>query len=209
MAVSWRPSQLDPPRPDSAPTGHANRHQAVQSSCRRKDMRDHAATQRDAHRKIGDSRDASDGPHDVFVRNLRMLVDTLPPSLILASSTDAYGLSDYSKGLGIPVKVFPSTMGQRLGDAHECQAEYGGKPSSCAPSSWVRQQAWALRLAFPAYPDGFNWRLQKGKKLTSVEAEDPVSALHCSRALQARDSFPRSSTIAAIGTSWQTTPSLG
>ena len=36
MAVSWRPDQLDPPRPVSAPVVRAKRHQAVQSSRRRK-----------------------------------------------------------------------------------------------------------------------------------------------------------------------------
>lgn len=36
MAVSWRPDQLDPPRPVSAPVVRVNRHQAVQSSRRRK-----------------------------------------------------------------------------------------------------------------------------------------------------------------------------
>ena len=48
MAVSWRPDQLDPPRPVSAPAGCANRHQAVQSSRRRKGTQHRAGTPRDA-----------------------------------------------------------------------------------------------------------------------------------------------------------------
>ena len=36
MAVSWRPDQLDPPRPVSVPVMRAMRQQAVQSSRRRK-----------------------------------------------------------------------------------------------------------------------------------------------------------------------------
>ena len=36
MAVSWRPDQLDPPRPVSVPAMRAKRQQAVQSSRRRK-----------------------------------------------------------------------------------------------------------------------------------------------------------------------------
>ncbi len=46
MAVSWRPDQLDPPRPVSAPLGRAARHQAVQSSRRRKRTRDRAGASR-------------------------------------------------------------------------------------------------------------------------------------------------------------------
>ena len=42
MAVSWRPDQLDPPRPIPAPVRRANRHQAVQPSRRRKRTRDRA-----------------------------------------------------------------------------------------------------------------------------------------------------------------------
>lgn len=43
MAVSWRPDQLDPPRPVSVPVGRADRHQAVQSSRRRRGTRCRAA----------------------------------------------------------------------------------------------------------------------------------------------------------------------
>ena len=46
MAVSWRPDQLDPPRPVSAPAVRAKRHQAVQSSRRRKRARDRAGASR-------------------------------------------------------------------------------------------------------------------------------------------------------------------
>ena len=51
MAVSWRPDQLDPPRPVFAPVGRANRHQAVQSSRRRKGTRCRAASSRGAARE--------------------------------------------------------------------------------------------------------------------------------------------------------------
>lgn len=54
-----------------------------------------------------------------FMRDLRMVVDTLNPSLILIYRTDSYGSFDYPKERGIPIKVFPSTMEQRLGAAHE------------------------------------------------------------------------------------------
>ena len=46
MAVSWRHDQLDPPRPVSAPVVRATRHQAVQSSRRRKRTRDRAGASR-------------------------------------------------------------------------------------------------------------------------------------------------------------------
>ena len=51
MAVSWRPDQLDPPRPVSAPVLRANRNQAVQSSRRRKGILCRAAYLRGAARK--------------------------------------------------------------------------------------------------------------------------------------------------------------
>ena len=51
MAVSWRPDQLDPPRPVSARAGPTNRHQAVQSSRRRKGTRCRAASSRGAARE--------------------------------------------------------------------------------------------------------------------------------------------------------------
>ena len=54
-----------------------------------------------------------------FVRDLKMTIDTLHPSLILVYGTDAYGSFDYPRELKIPIKVFPSTMKQRLGDAYE------------------------------------------------------------------------------------------
>ncbi len=53
-----------------------------------------------------------------FVRDLRMSVDVLKPSSILVYGTDAYGVFDYPRRLGIPVKVYPSEMCQRLGDAY-------------------------------------------------------------------------------------------
>lgn len=46
MAVSWRPDQLDPPRPVSAPVERANRNQTVQSSRRRKRTQDRAGVSR-------------------------------------------------------------------------------------------------------------------------------------------------------------------
>ena len=46
MAVSWRPDQLDPPRPIFAPVERANRNQTVQSSRRRKRTRDRAGASR-------------------------------------------------------------------------------------------------------------------------------------------------------------------
>ncbi len=46
MAVSWRPDQLDPPRPIFAPVERANRNQTVQSSRRRKHTRDRAGASR-------------------------------------------------------------------------------------------------------------------------------------------------------------------
>ena len=51
MAVSWRPDQLDPPRPVSARAVPTNRHQAVQSSRRRKGTRCRAASSRGAARE--------------------------------------------------------------------------------------------------------------------------------------------------------------
>ena len=51
MAVSWRPDQLDPPRPVSVPVGRADRHQAVQSSRRRRGTRCRAACPRGAARE--------------------------------------------------------------------------------------------------------------------------------------------------------------
>ena len=51
MAVSWRPDQLDPPRPISAPAVRAKRHQAVQSSRRRKGTRHRAVSSRGAARE--------------------------------------------------------------------------------------------------------------------------------------------------------------
>ena len=51
MAVSWRPDQLDPPRPVSVPVGRADRHQAVQSSRRRKGTRCRAVSSRGAARE--------------------------------------------------------------------------------------------------------------------------------------------------------------
>ena len=50
-AVSWRPDQLDPPRPVSARAVPTNRHQAVQSSRRRKGTRCRAASSRGAARE--------------------------------------------------------------------------------------------------------------------------------------------------------------
>lgn len=54
-----------------------------------------------------------------FVADLRMTVDVLTPTCIVVYGTDAYGAFDYPRSLGIPVKVFPSTMSQRLGGYHE------------------------------------------------------------------------------------------
>ena len=51
MAVSWRPDQLDPPRPVSAPAVLTYRHQAVQSSRRRRGTRRRAACPRGAARE--------------------------------------------------------------------------------------------------------------------------------------------------------------
>ena len=51
MAVSWRPDQLDPPRPISARAVLTNRHQAVQSSRRRKGTRCRAVSSRGAARE--------------------------------------------------------------------------------------------------------------------------------------------------------------
>lgn len=51
MAVSWRPDQLDPPRPVSARAVPTNRHQAVQSSRRRKGTRCRAVCPRGAARE--------------------------------------------------------------------------------------------------------------------------------------------------------------
>ena len=51
MAVSWRPDQLDPPRPVPAPAMRAKRHQAVQSSRRRKGTRCRAACPHGAARE--------------------------------------------------------------------------------------------------------------------------------------------------------------
>lgn len=51
MAVSWRPDQLDPPRPVSARAVLTNRHQAVQSSRRRKGTRCRAVSSRGAARE--------------------------------------------------------------------------------------------------------------------------------------------------------------
>ena len=51
MAVSWRPDQLDPPRPISAHAVLTNRHQAVQSSRRRKGTRCRAVSSRGAARE--------------------------------------------------------------------------------------------------------------------------------------------------------------
>lgn len=51
MAVSWRPDQLDPPRPIPAPAVRAKRHQAVQSSRRRKGTRCRAVSSRGAARE--------------------------------------------------------------------------------------------------------------------------------------------------------------
>ena len=54
-----------------------------------------------------------------FVQELRMSVDILKPSAILVYGTDSYGAFDYPKQLGISIKVYPSEMQRRLGDAHE------------------------------------------------------------------------------------------
>lgn len=51
MAVSWRTDQLDPPRPVSARAVLTNRHQAVQSSRRRRGTRCRAACPRGAARE--------------------------------------------------------------------------------------------------------------------------------------------------------------
>ena len=51
MAVSWRHDQLDPPRPVSAPAVLTNRHQAVQSSRRRRGTRCRAGCSRGAARE--------------------------------------------------------------------------------------------------------------------------------------------------------------
>lgn len=51
MAASWRPDQLDPPRPVPAPVMRATRHQAVQSSRKRKGTRCRAACPRGAARE--------------------------------------------------------------------------------------------------------------------------------------------------------------
>lgn len=32
-----------------------------------------------------------------------------------------------------------------------------------------------IRAAFPDYPDKFSWRLRKGKRLASVESDDPAA----------------------------------
>lgn len=54
-----------------------------------------------------------------FVHDLKMSVDVLKPSAILVYGTDSYGVFDYPKQLGIPIKVFKSEMHQRLGNAYE------------------------------------------------------------------------------------------
>ncbi len=54
-----------------------------------------------------------------FVKDLHMTVDVLRPSAIIVYGTDAYGVFDYPRSLGIPVTVFPSEMSRRLGVAHE------------------------------------------------------------------------------------------
>ena len=51
MAVSWRPDQLDPPRPVSVPVMRAMRQQAVQSSRRRKGTLCRAVSSRGAARE--------------------------------------------------------------------------------------------------------------------------------------------------------------
>ncbi len=54
-----------------------------------------------------------------FKQDLRMTVDVLQPSVILVYGSDSYGSFDYPRSLGIPIKVFPSEMHQRLGGIHE------------------------------------------------------------------------------------------
>lgn len=54
-----------------------------------------------------------------FTTDLKIVVDTLHPSLIIVYGTASYGAFDYPKQLGIPIAVFPSVMTQRLGDARE------------------------------------------------------------------------------------------
>lgn len=56
---------------------------------------------------------------EAFVRDLKMVIDILSPSIVIVYGTDAYGSFNYPRELGIPVKVFPSTMSQRLGDVSE------------------------------------------------------------------------------------------
>lgn len=54
-----------------------------------------------------------------FVTDLRMVCDLLEPRRIVVYGTDAYGSFDYPLSLGVDVRVIPSALSVRVGEAHE------------------------------------------------------------------------------------------
>ena len=54
-----------------------------------------------------------------FVTDLHMVCDLLEPKRIVVYGTDAYGSFDYPRSRGIDVRVIPSTLSERIGEAHE------------------------------------------------------------------------------------------
>lgn len=54
-----------------------------------------------------------------FVTDLRMVCDLLEPKRIVVYGTDAYGAFDYPRALGVDIRVIPSAISVRIGEAHE------------------------------------------------------------------------------------------